>query len=287
MGAWGTSLYANDFASDIRGEYLDRLRRGKTNKEATQELIEANKAIMGNFEEEPLFWYALADTQWNYGRLLPFVKEKALSFIDKKEELERWRDADETQMLAWENTRQKLKETLLSPQPPEKKVSKYRLYQCPWNFGDVFAYQFSSAYSQEKHFCGKYVFFRKVSENIYWPGHVVPVVQVYNWVGETIPPVEFFKDMKLLPLNCSPTTLLYKPNIKKEYVIQLVTTSQRVIPKESLSFLGNISDEVPSEFLEYAYSTGPIDIDWKINGRSRSFERYIIEKYLDWVGCEA
>ena len=75
MGAWGTSLYANDYASDIRGDYVDKLKRGKSNEEATQELIKANQEIMGDIEEEPLFWFALADTQWNYGRLLPEVKE--------------------------------------------------------------------------------------------------------------------------------------------------------------------------------------------------------------------
>ena len=56
MGAWGTSLYANDSASDIRGDYVDKLRRGKTNEEATKELIDANCDIMGDTEEEPLFW---------------------------------------------------------------------------------------------------------------------------------------------------------------------------------------------------------------------------------------
>ena len=71
MGAWGTSLYANDATSDIRGDYVDKLRRGKTNEEATEEIIYENRDIMGDVEEEPLFWYALADTQWNYGRLLP------------------------------------------------------------------------------------------------------------------------------------------------------------------------------------------------------------------------
>lgn len=75
MGAWGTSLYANDTTCDIRGDYIDKLRRGKSNEEATQELIDQYKDIEGDREEEPLFWFALADTQWNYGRLLPEVKE--------------------------------------------------------------------------------------------------------------------------------------------------------------------------------------------------------------------
>ena len=90
VGAWGTSLYSNDTACDIRGDYIDKLKRGKTNEEATQELIDKNLDIIGDIEEEPLFWFALADTQWNYGRLLSEVKEKALYFLSQKNELQRW-----------------------------------------------------------------------------------------------------------------------------------------------------------------------------------------------------
>lgn len=181
MGAWGTSLYANDPASDIRGDYADKLRRGKTNEEATQEIINNNQEIMGDVEEEPLFWFALADTQWNYGRLLPKVKEKALFFLSQDNESQRWKESGEKQLNAWRNTLDKLKEKLLSPQPFEKKVSQYRIYQCKWNLGDVFAYRFSSEYSREKEFYGRYVILRKVSEDTWHPGHIVPVVQVYMW----------------------------------------------------------------------------------------------------------
>ena len=64
MVAWGTSLYANVTACDIRGDYADMLRRGKTNDEVTKKLIENHRDIMGDVEEEPLFWYVLKDTQW-------------------------------------------------------------------------------------------------------------------------------------------------------------------------------------------------------------------------------
>ena len=58
MGTWGAGLYSNDSACDIRGDYIDKLKRGKTNDEATQELINSNRDIMGDVEEEPLFWFA-------------------------------------------------------------------------------------------------------------------------------------------------------------------------------------------------------------------------------------
>ena len=33
MGAWGANLYQDDVALDIKDEYKDNLRRGKTNEE--------------------------------------------------------------------------------------------------------------------------------------------------------------------------------------------------------------------------------------------------------------
>ena len=38
---------------------------------------------MGDRDEEPLFWLALAETQWKLGVLLPDVKEKALYWIER------------------------------------------------------------------------------------------------------------------------------------------------------------------------------------------------------------
>lgn len=57
MGAHEISLHTNDTAMDVRGNYADKLRRGKTNEEAFREL-------MGDEEEEPSFGFALADIQF-------------------------------------------------------------------------------------------------------------------------------------------------------------------------------------------------------------------------------
>lgn len=280
MGAWGTSLYANDTTCDIRGDYVDMLRRGKTNEEVTKKLIQDNQEIMGDVEEEPLFWFSLADTQRNYGRLQPEVKEKALYFLSQDDELERWRESGEKQLKAWMNTLDKLKEKLLSPQPPEKKVSKYRLYQCKWKLGDVFAYRFSSEFSKEKGFYGQYVIFRKVTENTCWPGHVIPVVQVYKWIGKEIPSISALADMKLLVQNCYPSILVKKPDIEKTYLIELLSISQRVIPKDNLSYLGNIpgDDLFPYCGCWISYQ----GVGWEGQRYNDTFEKYIIDMYLAW-----
>ena len=40
MGAWGTKLYQNDIASDIKESYINKQRAGKTAEEALRELLE-------------------------------------------------------------------------------------------------------------------------------------------------------------------------------------------------------------------------------------------------------
>lgn len=282
MGAWGTSLYANDSASDIRGDYIDKLRRGKTNEEATKELIEANRDLMGDAEEEPLFWFALADTQWNYGRLLLEVKEKALFYLSQDKELERWKESGQKQLNAWKKTLETLKEKLKSPQPPAKKVSKYRFYQCKWNLGDVFAYRFTGNYSKEKGFGGKYAVFRKVSEDTWWPGHIVPVVQVYKWIGGNVPSIDKLSDFDLLPAFYSPSAFKKFPNKTLEYKIRLISESERVIPKENLIFLGNLPGNDLIPFRGHDYWTGYYAVGWESSKYNTKFEHYIIDMYLAW-----
>ena len=286
MGAWGTSLYANDTTCDIRGDYVDKLRRGKSNEETTKELISQNEDIMGDLEEEPLFWYALADTQWNYGRLLPEVKERALYFLEQGEELERWRESGEKKLNSWMKTLADLKEKLNSPMPEEKKVSKYRIYKCAWKLGDVFAYQFTSDYSREKGLYGNYVVFRKVSEASWWPGHIIPVVQVYKWIWKEIPTLDEAIEKELLILSHLPITLKYKPNKKPGYYINLITESKRMLPKSNLTFLGNVDGSDLVEFQGYNYLTGYPNVGWEGKGYNNSFEKYTIDTYLAWKEVE-
>lgn len=40
MGTWGAKVYQNDVALDVRYEYKELLRYGKSGVEATRELIE-------------------------------------------------------------------------------------------------------------------------------------------------------------------------------------------------------------------------------------------------------
>ena len=280
MGAWGTSLYSNDTTCDVRGDYVDKLKRGKKNEEATRELIEEYHDIMGNTEEEPLFWYAIADTLWNYGRLIPEIKEKALFFLEQEEELERWKESGRKQSEAWQKTLDLLRAKLETPQPEEKKVSQYRLFQCKWDLGDVIAYRFSSEYSKEKGFEGKYIAIRKVSEASWWPGHIVPVVQIYKLVSNSIPSINQLKKAQIL----SPyyPSFWEKSNQEMEWLIKLVSESEKAIPQNNLTMIGNLPGDDLVPFRGHEYWTGYTAVGWESSKINNKFEQFVIDRYLAW-----
>ena len=167
MGAWGPKLYQDDIAQDVRDTYKDRLRRGKTTKEITEELIEEYSGEIEDIDDGPIFWFALADIQWDYGRLLPEVKENAIKWIEDGSDIRRWEEEGTAkEVKVRKEVLEKLKNKLESPMPEEKKVSQYRLYKCQWKIGDVYAYKMNSEYAKERGFYGmNYVRNTQVDKN--------------------------------------------------------------------------------------------------------------------------
>ena len=150
MGTWGPKLYQDDLAEDVRDYYKDQLHRGKKGIDITQELLVQYQIVISDSEEASVFWFALADTQWNLGRLEDKVKETALKHILLGDDLERWKIENPKLAKAREQTIEELRQKLLSPQPPEKKVTQYKIYRCEWKYGDVYAYQLESDLAEEK-----------------------------------------------------------------------------------------------------------------------------------------
>ena len=80
MGAWSSSLYGNDTTCDVRDMYKSFLEEGINNQNAYEKTLEVCKEYIDCPDEAPLFWYALAETQWKTGRLTNEVKTKALEW---------------------------------------------------------------------------------------------------------------------------------------------------------------------------------------------------------------
>ena len=203
MGAWGTGLYQDDTTDDIREEYLNYLRIGLTNEEATNKVLEENDWWEEDKEEGSLLWFALADTQWKYGRLMDKVKKQALKYIEEGTDLERWEE-DKKLYKKRKEVLEKLKEKLNSPMPEEKKVGKLKMLRSPWKDGDILLYQILDEDLKDHKYYKKYVILKvfKISkskigtlpiEQYYDESNVVAL---YNWVGDKKIEKSFLKNLK-------------------------------------------------------------------------------------------
>lgn len=167
MGSWGYSLYDNDFAMDIKDDYIDYLKCGLSNEEATKKLIDENGDSLIDSDEAPVFWFTLSDLQWKYGMLLPYVKEKAIEYIKSGLSLEAWEEINNERIL---KKRKKvlgdLLEKLNSPMPPKKKISPYRYFKTNWKKGDLYAYKLDHESYKGEDFYGDYMLFYTIGEDI-------------------------------------------------------------------------------------------------------------------------
>lgn len=278
MGTWGANLYEDDLALDIRDRF-DELKKGKTVREITNELIDEHVNELDDLYCAPTFWFALADTQWNLGRLLPEVKEQALAWIEKGGDLVIWKEENPTLAIIRENVLSELRQKLNSPQPPEKKICKYRLYKDKWNVGDVYAYQLESDFAKEKGLQGRYFLFQKIDEDMWYPGHIIPIVYVKITDDNYLPTcVEDFNKLEYVQTSSGKFDLMaeeFRPKEKdltKEefekkvdemkaglrfdeygylpnFRAKLLNTSKRVIPTK-LIYIDNYVGTVPPK-IEY------------------------------------
>ena len=209
MGTWGTGLYQDDTTCDIKDDYITYLQIGMTNEEATRRIIDENDWCFEDEEEGALLWFALADTQWKYGRLLDEVKQKAIECIDSGVDLEKWREEDEKLCEKRKKVLEALKERLNSEQPPEKKVSKIKFYRAYWKVGDILLYQILNKELEGHKWYKKYILLKVVGNQKLYVGslprdvyyHEEDIISLYNWIGNKKPDIETIKRLQIIMLD--------------------------------------------------------------------------------------
>ena len=299
MGAWGAGLYENDTALDVKDEFEKLFNDGKGVQEITDGLTAEFESIMDCADEAPLFWLALADTQWKFGVLLPDVKENALRWIDELKS----QTADTLDGTKQKNALENLQAKLLSPLPPVKKPKKKRIYKCEWKIGDVFAYQLESDLAKERGLYGRYFLIQKVDEGTWYPGHIVPIIYVKLTRDTKLPSTEeeyneaeyvqtwFTKwEWRFLPLDMSRPKEDFEEKSKLTYEVdeygflpqyraRLLNTSKRVIPKK-LIYVGNFPNAVRprKEFIPHV-KVNIIPVSWK--HFDETFESKMIKRYCE------
>lgn len=300
MGMWGFELYQNDTSLDVKEEFEELFNAGKPVQDITDKLAEDYKSIMGDIDEEPLFWLALADTQWNLGVLLPTVKEKALYWIDKKRGMLDCQ-TDITAKATGQRNLNDLQAKLLSAQPPQKKPVKKRIYKCQWKVGDVFAFQLESDLAKERGLYGRYFLIQKVDEGTWYPGHIVPIVYVKITSDANLPsnaeeynqleyvqtwftkyedrfwPIDMRRPQEDIAEKSKINYQVDEYGFLPEYRAILLNTSKKVIPAK-LIYVGNFANAVrpQNEFIPHA-KENIVTVSW--NQFGETFETKMIKQY--------
>jgi hypothetical protein len=145
MGTWATGIYSDDEAQNARDAYLAILSSGLDGPAATDRFLKEWKAAMKDSDDGPVIWFALADTQWNLGRIEDRVRDAAVRIIDNGSSLDRWREVGEKLADKRQAVLLELKKKLLSPQPKPKALKVRKPTRiATWKPGELFAYRLRS-----------------------------------------------------------------------------------------------------------------------------------------------
>jgi len=176
MGVWGTAIFSDDNAADLRQDYRRLIGDGVSGPQATDRLLK-EWAPEGDPALEPVFWLALAVTQWSCGRLEERVKAKALAVIENGSALAQWRGSgnkvERKRQAVLDATRKKLE----SPQPVARPIKNRALARCEWARGDLIAYQLLS---------GNWIVLRMLDPHTDQGGSY-PVCELFDWQGPELP----------------------------------------------------------------------------------------------------
>lgn len=278
MGIWGIDILENDIACDVRETY-ERYLIELEDEQAYLKIFEENLELIGT-EDEPFFWYALALSQWENGRLNQEVKKKALEFIAINGGFSKFRTNLHIQK-RWKKNLHNLQQTLLAPMPPRKIIkTPKKLLQNPWNVGDIYAYKFHNRLSQKSGQAGKYIGIQKVGDVEYYKGVVFSVVQVFDGIFDHVPCISEIKDLRILPLidppgiDGTPNLLsMYVPSFEYYLKATMILDRQEDYPQEYLTFIGNHA-VINAELNEYSFS----DLFWTKD----NMDDWLIQFHINW-----
>ena len=146
MGAWSASITGNDTAQDLMQEYTVAFYKFPV-EEALEKLdayVRSDHIDESDPEEWGNYYYSLADFMWKKGILTDGVRDRAVEMIDTRFGMELWEE-DKSTLRQREKALAKLREKLLSPQPPKKRI-KPNIHMDPiFHPGDLIALRLLTA----------------------------------------------------------------------------------------------------------------------------------------------
>ena len=240
MGAWGYKLYDDDVTCDIRDSYIEKFQNDSNIKISIEDFVEENYGYIENDNEDtPLFWFALADTMWDCGRLTEVVKIEALHHIESGEDLKRWEEEglDDPLYKKRKKELERLKLKLLKEQPKEKRLINRKKYENDWKDGDVYLLPLTDDYAQFAGVKDEFLIFIKVGEMITYPQRKIPVVIVKMTKNKKKPKtredIELAEAIKIYQIQ---------KKFKEEYIYRKGIDFTSKNSEKEMEYMGNFGD---------------------------------------------
>jgi hypothetical protein len=199
VGAWGTAIFSDDTACDVRDEWREAILAGLTPEDATARLVESFGELRDGAENEKLFWMALAAAQMETGRLLSEVRGRALAIIEAGGDVARWEeDGDAVSARQRARVLGRLAEKLRGPQPKPKRLRRPVALSLPFEIGDFVRVRDPDKPDDEALVV---VVGQRRQESP--PHDVDPIIVAFDWDGGPVPDPG---DLVRLPFVADPIT---------------------------------------------------------------------------------
>ena len=201
MGVWGTSLFADDMACDIRDHYRELLEDGAEDNAATRLVFEKFGAYLE--ESDGIALLAFAVTQSKLGRLDADIRDRALAVLDGGADLEVWERENPKLAPKRRAVLEKARSQLTGPQPPRRRLRPPKRISSGLAAGDVLALALPD----------RVALLRVVRVRQHRLGET-PVLEVLDFTGVDVPDRDFLERLRpakehvgLLPANSTDTRI--------------------------------------------------------------------------------
>lgn len=238
MGTWGTGIFSNDLACDVRDMYRDYLACGYADDVAEEKVIKYwTSQLTASDEDDEDFWLALAATEHKYGRMSERVKGKAFCFI-RNDSRHEW---NERQAKGRKKALEKLAHTLSAPSD-RKKIPAIHPQTVEWKAGDIVLAKLDMHENDDQKYFAMQVFtvfHMPYSQFIPdGPQEQIPVVGIYRWIGSHTPSMDELLRCGFVASPHYPT----KPQSEKPPYVSCMTLSKMDRKRYSYSVIRNSTD---------------------------------------------
>jgi hypothetical protein len=219
VASWGTAIFSDDLAADIRGYWRDGIIDGEDPADVTRQLVNRYASEGGDPDERIVFWLALAAAQMETGRLDPAVRDHALALIDAGGDVARWREQDESLARQREKALVRLAEKLRGPQPKPKRIRRTSPPALRFDVGDAVHLRMGDGWTN-------LIAIVIANTDGYPRGNIDPVVELVIW-EEDRPPTA----TELSQLPCVLTEIGYlradRPSRIRPHLFVLLTPTKK------------------------------------------------------------